>query len=95
MFIVSNAQDVQGRGCRTHGSITAGFRTTTLESDAVALVLQALRSDEALDARGLGVRFGTLLLGLDFTTNDEFADLRHYNVSMRHSGRLRLSPVVL
>lgn len=41
----------------------------------MALVLQALGRDEALDARGFGVRFLALGFGLDFATNDEFADL--------------------
>lgn len=46
-----------------------------LECDPVALVLETLRSDEALDARGLGVWLGTLLLWLNLTANDKLADL--------------------
>jgi hypothetical protein len=41
----------------------------------VALVLETLRSNEALDLRGFGVGFLSLFLGLDFTTDDEFANL--------------------
>ena len=41
----------------------------------MTLVLEALRSNETLDARGLGVRLGTLLLRLHLTTDDEFANL--------------------
>ena len=41
----------------------------------MTLVLEALGSDEALDARGLGVGFFAFALGLDFAADDEFADL--------------------
>lgn len=41
----------------------------------MALVLQTLRRDEALNARGLRVRLLAFRLGLDFTANDELADL--------------------
>jgi hypothetical protein len=60
---------------RTYGCILAGFRATALEGDSVTLVLEALWSDKTLNARSLGVRFGALLLWLDFTANDELADL--------------------
>lgn len=56
----------------------------------MTLVLETLRSNEALDARSLGVGLGTLLLGLDLTTDDELADLFHDTVSI-HS-QLRLGP---
>ena len=61
----------------TYGSLLAGFSTTTFEGNAMTLVLQALRSDQTLDAWGLGVWFGTFFafLGLNFTTNDKLADL--------------------
>lgn len=48
---------------------------TALERNAVALVLQALRSDQALDARSLGVRLLALALGLNLTPDDVLADL--------------------
>jgi len=48
-----------------------------LECDAVALVLETLRSDETLDARSLGVWLRALLalLGLDLTTDDKLANI--------------------
>lgn len=55
--------------------ILAGFSTAAFEGNAMALVLETLGSDEALDLRGLGVWFRTLLLRLHFTTDDEFANL--------------------
>ena len=59
----------------TYGGVLGGFRAAALECDAVALVLQALGSDQALDLGGLGVGLCALLLGDDFTANDELADL--------------------
>jgi len=41
----------------------------------VTLVLEALGSDQALDAGSLGVGLLALTLGLDLTTDDELADL--------------------
>jgi hypothetical protein len=41
----------------------------------VALVLETLRSDEALNLGGFGVWSLSLFLGLDFTTDDELANL--------------------
>lgn len=41
----------------------------------MALVLQTLRGDEALDLGSLGVRLCALLLRLNLTTDDELADL--------------------
>ena len=46
-----------------------------LERNAVALVLQALGSDESLDLGSLGVRLLALGLGLDLTSDDVLADL--------------------
>ena len=45
----------------------------------MALVLETLRSDQTLDAWGLGVWLRTLLalLWLNLTTDDELADLSH------------------
>jgi hypothetical protein len=60
---------------RTYGCILAGFRPTALEGDSVTLMLEALGSDETLNARSLGVWFGALLLWLDLTANDELANL--------------------
>lgn len=65
----------------TYGSVLGGLGLATLECDAVALVLETLGGDQTLDARGLSVRLGTLLLGLDLTTNDELADLDHNHIS--------------
>jgi hypothetical protein len=49
---------------------------TALECDPVTLVLETLRGDQTLDLRSLGVYFLALALGLDFTTNDELANLQ-------------------
>lgn len=66
-------------GVETYSSILTSLSTTTLERDAVALVLQALRSDETLDAGGFGVGLRAFFLGLDFAADDEFADLCHFH----------------
>ena len=42
----------------------------------MTLMLETLRGDQTLDAGGLGVGFLAFALGLDFTADDEFADLR-------------------
>lgn len=55
------------------GSILRGFRTSSLEGEAVSLVLNALGSDESLDLGSLGVWLRALLLGGDLTTDDELA----------------------
>lgn len=47
----------------------------TLEGDPVALVLETLGGDQALDLGGLGVRLLALTLGLDLATNDVLPDL--------------------
>jgi hypothetical protein len=52
---------------------------TALECDPVTLVLETLRSDQALDLGSLGVCLLALALGLDFTTNDELANLQSEN----------------
>jgi hypothetical protein len=59
----------------TYGSILRSFRAAALERHPVALVLETLRSDQALDLGGLGVRLRALLLGLDLAANDELANL--------------------
>ena len=76
-MLVSDLFHVEGS---THGSIFGGLGMTTLERDEMTLVLETLRGDETLDLGGLGVWFLALALGLDFATNDEFADL----VSRQH-----------
>jgi hypothetical protein len=55
------------------GSILGSLRASSLESEAVTLVLDSLGSDESLDLGGLGVWLRTLLLGLNLTTDDELA----------------------
>jgi len=57
------------------GSILSSLRTTALDCDPMSLVLQALGSDEALNLRGFGVGFLSLSLWLDFTTDNEFANI--------------------
>ena len=46
-----------------------------LEGDPVALVLEALGGDKALNFGGLGVGLLAFTLGLNFTANDILADL--------------------
>jgi len=57
------------------GSILGSFRMTALERDPVTLVLETLRGDQTLDLGSLCVYFLALALGLDFTTNDELANI--------------------
>jgi hypothetical protein len=59
----------------TYGSISGLLGVAALESQAVTLVLEALGGDETLDLGGLGVWLLALALWLDFTTDDELADL--------------------
>ena len=59
----------------TYGGVLGGLRATALECDAVALVLQALGGDQALDLGGLGVGLCALLLGGNLAADDELADL--------------------
>jgi hypothetical protein len=59
----------------TYGSILGGFRAAALECDAVALVLEALGSDQTLDLRCLGVGLRALLLGLNLAADNELANL--------------------
>lgn len=56
-------------------SILGSLRASSLECDSVSLVLHSLRSDESLDLGGLGVWLGALLLGDDFTADDELANI--------------------
>lgn len=59
----------------TYGSILGRLGLAALECDAVALVLEALGGDEALNTGSLGVWLLSLALGLDFTADNELADL--------------------
>ena len=59
----------------TYSSVLDTFCLPALQGKTMALVLDALRSNETLDLGSFGVRFLALALGLDFTTDDEFADL--------------------
>jgi hypothetical protein len=59
----------------TYGSILGLLGVAALQGQAVALVLEALGGDQALDLRGLGVWLLALALGLDLTTDDELANL--------------------
>jgi len=57
------------------GSILGRLCAAALERNAVALVLEALRSDQALDLGGLGVWLRALLLGLDLAADNELANI--------------------
>lgn len=59
----------------TYGLVLDLLGLAALECDTVALVLEALGSDQTLDLGSLGVRLGALLLGLDLATDDVLADL--------------------
>lgn len=59
----------------THGSILGGLGLATLECQSVALVLESLGGNKTLDTRSFGVWFFALSLWLNFTANDEFANL--------------------
>jgi hypothetical protein len=54
-------------------SILGCLSPSSLECDAVSLVLHALRGNESLDLWCLRVWLGAFLLGDDFSSNDEFA----------------------
>ncbi len=69
------------RSQNTYSSILGSFRAAALQCDSVALVLEALRSNQTLNLGGLCVGFGALLLGLNLTANDEFPDLSSVTVS--------------
>jgi len=56
-------------------SILGCLSPSSLECNAVSLVLHALRGDESLDLWCLCVWLGALLLGDDFSSNDEFANI--------------------
>ena len=54
----------------------------------MALVLETLRSNKTLDLGGLGVGLCALLLGDDFTANDELADLDTQRLVLKPSNFL-------
>jgi hypothetical protein len=66
----------------TYGSILGSFRAAALECDPVALVLQTLGSDQALDLGCLGVGLRALLLGGNLTADNELADLESLAVRL-------------
>jgi len=66
---------IGGQGRRTHSSILGSLSITALQRNAVALVLEALGSNQTLDLGSLGVWLLALTLWLDFTTDDKLADL--------------------
>jgi hypothetical protein len=59
----------------THSSILGSLGVAALERDAVALVLEALWGNKALDFWCLGVCLLALTLWLDLAADDELADL--------------------
>lgn len=59
----------------THSLILDLLSLAPLEGGAVALVLEALGSDQALDLGGLGVGGLALTLGLDLSSDNVLADL--------------------
>lgn len=59
----------------TYGLVLDLLGLAALECDPVALVLETLGGDQALDLRGLGVGLCALLLRLDLATDDVLADL--------------------
>jgi len=55
--------------------IFGSLSITTLERDAMTLMLQTLRSDQALNLRRLGIRLLALAFRLDLTTDNKLADI--------------------
>ena len=62
----------QQRGVLIRG-VLGRLGGSSLQCDAVSLVLHSLRGDESLDFGGLGIGFGAFFLGGDFAANDELA----------------------
>lgn len=60
---------------KTYGLVLDLLGLTPLEGSAVALVLETLRSDQALDLGGLGVGLLAFALGLNLATDNVLADL--------------------
>ena len=63
----------------TYRSILGRFRTTTLDSHMVTLMLETLGSDETLDTGSFGIWFLSLALGLNLPADDEATDLSKIN----------------
>jgi hypothetical protein len=59
----------------TYGSILGSLRTAALECHTVALVLEALGSDQTLNLGCLGVGLRALLLRLNLAADNELANL--------------------
>jgi hypothetical protein len=73
---------------KTYSSILGRLGPAALECLSVTLVLQALRSNQALDLGGLGVWLLALALWLDLTTDNVFSDLeitRGYTIKLGSS----------
>ena len=66
-------------GLVTYRSILSRFRTTTLESHMVTLMLETLGGDETLDTGSFGVWFLSLALRLNLAADDEATDLSKIN----------------
>jgi len=56
-------------------SVLGRLGASSLQCDAVSLVLHALRSNESLDLGGFGIGLCTFFLGGDFTADDELANI--------------------
>lgn len=59
----------------TYGLVLDLLGLAPLEGGTVALVLETLGGDQALDLGGLGVRLLALALGLDLAADDVLANL--------------------
>ena len=59
----------------TYSGILGSLSVTPLEGNPVALALEALGGDKALDLWGFGIWFLAFAFWLDFATDDKFADL--------------------
>ena len=69
----------------TYSSIFGPFGIAALERDAVTLVLETLRRNQTLDLWCLGVWLFAFTLWLNFTTDNELADLYSTTVLAFHS----------
>lgn len=81
MLIVSTCCKIIPRVRNTYGLILDLLGLAALERNAVTLVLEALGSDETLDAGCLGVGLLALTLGGDLATNDVLANLVSTDIS--------------
>lgn len=74
--IVSDSKvQLRWESWNTYSRILLSLGLATLECDSVTLVLETLRSNETLDLGSFGIWLLALALWLDFTTDNEFADL--------------------